>query len=222
MRFRLDPTAPDVERPPVAPPPPPGVPRAPPPTAAPPAPASPPALPARNRRLLAIGALVVVALVGLGAAAFAITGALAYPDKYLLEEDEIPAGLAEGRLTAEEREEYGVTSNPGEISSDELDQFSDREGDPPEKGWVQVLGDSGGGTQRLVVLALQYENEDSAKSAATQLRALCSFAGGAVLRDGDVVVALAPEGSGMRASVPVVAKLIEEKSGAAAICGVPS
>lgn len=229
MRFKLDPNAPEVERPHVPPPAPPGtVAKAPTPTPPLPTPRPAPATGAapadgaRNRRLLIIGAIAVASLLVLGGVAYGaytLLG-LGYPDKYLVDADEMPEGMSEARLTSQERDQVGIEENPGRMSEDRLDDFAARNGARPDEGWTQVLGDSSGGTQRVAVVALQYANEEDAKSGASQLRALCSFAGGAVLRDGDVVVAVVPDGNGMRSSVPVVARIVQDKSGATTVCGL--
>ena len=218
-RFKLDPRAPEPARPAVPP-------LAPPRATAPPAPrpAPPPAprpaavakAPARtNRKLLLIGA-AVVALLLVGGAVFVAT-ALGYPDKYVLDEDEMPAGMSNEDLSASDLREAGMRENPGEIDWDRselADAFSQAGIDDPEEAHGQVLD---AGSSEIVILALKYPNEEDARSAAQSMRRICSFgsAGGVqalVMRDGDVVVAIVSDDGASRAQVQAVGEALREKA----------
>lgn len=159
-------------------------------------------------------------LLGGAIAVYAAT-ALGFPAKYVLDADERPAGMTNARLTASEMDQLGITQNPGIVDDERLaDQFGDRREDGPEEGHVQVLTVAGGGG-RIIVAALRYADEPAAQDGASEMRALCSFAGGAVLRDGDVVVALLPEDGASRGSVRAAALALQEKTPALrSICGL--
>lgn len=220
-RFKLDPRGAEPARPPVAPPVP--APRAiaPPPAPRPaPVPAATPAARAplwRNRRVLLIAALVLAVLVVGGAIAFVAT-ALGYPDKYVLERSEMPSGMSNARLTRSELDDAGMESNPGPMDPAALEDNFGGDSSDVEKAHGQILSTSDGG--RIAILALKYVDEDAARSAAAEARMLCSFANGAALRDGDVLVVLFPEGAS-RAAVREAASALREKTGdLAPVCGL--
>ena len=73
-----------------------------------------------------------------------------------------------------------------------------------------MLATSNGG--RVAILALKYDKDDAARSAAADMRALCTFANGAVLRDGSVLVVVVPEDAVSRSSVRAVASALREKT----------
>lgn len=224
-RFRLDPRAPEPDRY-VPPPPTPLQARAavaPPPAApAPPPPPAPVAAAATTsptrRRVLVVGAIVVAILLVGGAVAVFVATALGYPDKYVLEGNERPSGMTDARLSQDEMDDLGITSNPGEIDKARLqDEFETNDGRSPDQGNAQVLQ---AGSGRVVILALKYQDEEQARDATSQLRALCSFANGAVLRDADVRVAIVPDEGASRSDVrAVAAALLEKTSALEAVCG---
>ena len=224
MRFRLDPR--DAERlpPPQAPAPPAPAP------AAPRAPAGAAAAAAgaplaarvgsvlRERKALVV-AVAAVLLLGGGATVGAMyaldIGPFAYPNKYLLEEDEIPRGLTLIRLPDEAREEVGIRSNPGKVDSDRIDEISFG-GPRPKAVWMQFLGEraspSGGGAA-IAIVPIQYADQEDADSAARGVRGACAFRDGlTALRDGDVLVLVTAEGSAGGTWLPSVVSALKAKN----------
>jgi len=208
-RFRLDPKAPAPQRA-VPPPPPPPTAAAPPVVARPPPDPLPAPAPTKRRRGLMLGAVVVALLLLGGVVAVYVATAKSYPGSYLLETREYPSGLSKARLSADELDELGMRSNPGEIDRDQLDTFETPDGTDPEEGHALVLQDASGA--RVIVTAVRYADEEDAVDAAKQARALCSFANGAVLRDGKVLVGILPERGGSRTEARAVASALREKT----------
>lgn len=218
-RFRLDPRSPAPER---QLPPPPTLASTPPVRPPPPRPPAPTAAPAAkkpaNRRIVLLGASALAVLLLGGAVAVYVATALGYPDKYVLDADEMPAGMSNARLSANDREESGLRSNPGEMDRDKLEQ--DMPLDPsPDRGYAQILATSDG--SRVVSVAFKYADEEAARSSTTQLRAVCSFADGIVLRDADVVVMIFPEDGATRSNARAVANALIDKTGGdlVSVCG---
>lgn len=228
-RFKLDPRAPEPARPatpPLAPPrgSAPSSTRAPPSPSpsTPPPPSSrlppPSAKPTRtNRKMLVIAAAVVALLLVGGAIAVFVATVLGYPDKYVLERDEMPSGMSNARLTSTELRDAGMSGNPGEIDwqdSEFADAFSQAGLDDPERAHGQVLA---AGASKIVVLALKYPDADAAQSAAQSMRQICSFGsvGGLqamVMRDDDVLVIVISEDGASRAQVQAVGSALREKA----------
>lgn len=197
----------------------PASPPAPPPStvrAAPSAPGSRPPTASKNRRVLVIGAIAVAILLLGGAVAVFVATALGFPDKYVLERSEMPSGMSNARLSAGDLRDAGMTENPGYIDWDEsalADAFSRAGIDDPDEAHGQVL--QAGGDQ-IAIVAMKYANEDAARAAATDLRAICSFGSvsgieATVLRDGDVVVAVFSDDGASRAQVRAVSEALREK-----------
>lgn len=216
MRFRLDPSAP--ERAPASPPPQARPATDPAPRVAP----APPETPRAGRKALMLAAIVVVLLLVGGAVAIYAAGAFGFPSKYVLDAGERPAGMANARLTAAELDELGIEENPGELSAEDIEDWEHdlgREDGHAKEANIQVLSTSSGG--RVLVFAARYANEDDARAASGDLRAVCSFASGAVLRDGSVVVTVLPDDGATRIDVRAVAGALREKtSDLRAICGL--
>lgn len=181
------------------------------------APAEPPVERSRRGAILAIA--VVALLVVAGVVVFAATALAGYPEKYLLDEDEQPDGMRIARLSQDERDELGVTENPGRIDREKLrSDYETQSGVEPEDGYALVLADGSGA--RIAVLAFQYANEEDAQAGAREARAVCSFAGGAVLRDGDVVVLVVRVGGSSSNAVSEVAAALRDKEpDLARVCG---
>ena len=216
-KFNLDPRA----APPPAPPPV-VVPRAPPPASPPPPAPVAPVEPARGRRkLLLVGAAVVAILLIGGAVAIYAATNLGYPERYLLDEDERPAGYTNARLSANEMEELGIERNPGEVSRDVIErreQELGRDGSDAEEAHLQVLMTPSGA--RVLITAARYESEDAAKSAVNDLRMLCSVRMGSVLRDGNVVVTLLhPDGVAPAQARTVLEALRAQNGDLVRMCG---
>lgn len=151
-----------------------------------------------RQRTFAIVAALVVLLGGsatIGGMYVFDVGPFAYPERYLLEKDEIPAGMFMMPIDPDLRTEIGMRENPGEISTRDLMDSFEMGGPYPEAGWAQQLGGDGptGGDVPVVILALKFANEEDAKTAAARFRFGCAGGGLAVLRDGDVVVVVAPQ-----------------------------
>lgn len=229
-RFKLDPRAPATERPTRAAQAPMRAPAAPArPKASDPLPAAPVSVrpaaaaatppPPRRRRALLLAAVVVgILLVGGGVAAY-LVNAESYPDKYVLKPQQYPQGLSTAPLSSGDRERAGVTSNPGAIDPDSLSSFETSDGTPPEQGYLLALSDAGGA--RIAMIALEYGNEVDALDFAKQARAICSFANGAALRDGKVLVLVIPENGASKAQVVTVARALLDKNGDLdPVCGV--
>lgn len=212
-RFKLDPQGPEPARPPPAPAAVPARPPAPPP----PRPAAARA-PARERRkLLLVGAGVVALLLVGGAIAVFVATALGFPDRYVLDEDEMPRGTSNARLTSSELRDAGMRKNPGPIDweqSEIADGFAQVGLDDPEEAHGQILA---AGAAKIVVVAMKYPSEKDAQEAAQTMRRVCSLgaAGGVhavVLRDGDVLVVVLSDEGASRAEVQSVGSALREKA----------
>ncbi|HET6405049.1 MAG TPA: hypothetical protein VFH78_10415, partial [Candidatus Thermoplasmatota archaeon] len=179
------------------------------------APVAPAAAPRRDRRMLYLaGGVLGVLLVG-AVVVFAAV-ALGFPEKYVLDDDEMPPGMSNARLSSSELRDAGMSRNPGPIDWDRsvfADGFAQTGADDPKEAHGQVLA---AGAARIVILAMQYPNEDEARDAAQQMRTICSFGGRAgvqavVLRDEDVVVVVMSGEGATRAQVSAVASALTEK-----------
>lgn len=235
-RFNLDPRAPPTARPPPprapttptasataprpfsAPPPfgaairPDGA-SAPDPTAPAAAPAAPPAA-RRRRTMYLVAAIVAVLLVGGGVAIYAATD-LTYPNKYVLDDDEMPSGVSNARMSRGDLADAGMEKNPGAMDEEQFkSDYPTR--NQPEEAHSQVLQTSAG---RVVVLSLRYADEDTARAAAAEARALCSFAGAAALRDGDVLLLVVGDDTPSDVVAPIVRTLKEKVSSLDQACG---
>lgn len=173
----------------------------------------------RARRTLAIGiaiALLLTSGVAVGAMYALDAGPFAYPNKYILQDDEIPRGLRNAPLDAEAREELGLTSNPGEVDPSTI--VDDTGGPRPERAWVQGLT-NGASEPIVVIVALDYGNRDDADDAASRLQAGCMFRDGfTLLRDGDVLVLVMPENGGDGYVASVVAALKRQNADLSTVC----
>lgn len=211
MRFRLDPLAPPVE----APAPPPAAPA----TPAPPPPKAPAAAKAPGKRLplaAVIGVVVLVLVTGTGATLYAMdVGPFAYPDRYLLEKEEVPPSLRLTSLPVEVREELGVTENPGKVRDDKLDGF--RQGAiEPEEGWIETVTPRGQYVP-VLIMALRFADADAASDwAADSAAEGCQ--GGTILKDGKVIVAVGGQGRGTETYVAEVVKALRAKSDLSKVC----
>ncbi|HEX2022840.1 MAG TPA: hypothetical protein VHH36_08995, partial [Candidatus Thermoplasmatota archaeon] len=159
------------------------------------------------------GVLLLGGVVAVGAMYALDVGPFAFPERYLLEEDEYPSGMRKASLDAWDAEDFGVTSNPGQVADAKLDELPLQP--PPDEAWMQGLETTRGG-QVVAVAAAQFASEDDAKGAITRLRAGCSFgiADGIVgMRDGDVVVVVMGKGAEAETYVAQVAKAIQRKAG---------
>lgn len=217
VRFRLDPkdaTAPVT--------PPPSRVQAPPATAA-----SPPAhalagAPRRwTRKHLFVAAVVVLVVLSGGATAVlyaAHAGPFAYPHAYLVEGSSVPSGLSLPAVPADAREEYGITENPGQVPRDNFENVDGSGGPTPEDVWMEVFA-ARGQSGALTVLAIQYANEDDAKSVAGVTSFRCMAGGFAVLRDGDVVVmVIVGNSAGQSYFSKVVTTIMSQTSGIKRVC----
>lgn len=166
--------------------------------------------------LIVAAAVVALLLVG-GAIAVFVANVFGYPDKYVLERDEMPPGMSNSRLTASELRDAGMSENPGEIdweASEFAGAFSQAGLDDPDRAHGQILA---AGASEIVILALKYPDADAAQSAAQSMRQVCSFGsvGGLqamVMRDQDVIVIVVSEGGASRAQVQAVGSALREKA----------
>ena len=190
-----------------------------------PRPAAAPArrkLDARRLRLYAI--LAVVLLLGAGTATAALYVAemppFEYPRRYMLEGDELPRGMRMGTLPPDLADELGIEENPGQVDPDELSRMGEGGVAPtPEEGWAEVLAPTAAAETPVIVLALRFEDEDDARRWTSLVSLRCSSVGGAVLRDGDVAVVVAGEGTAAQAYAGrVVDSLRSEAPGLSVVC----
>lgn len=223
VRFKLDPKAAEVQRPaaPLAPPARPPLsagPVARPPPSPTPKRAALPAAPA-GRRNVVVAAIAIVAVLVLAGGAAAIWFLLVetYPEKYLVKESEAPPGTRIASLSPSELDSLGMDENPGQIDREELeDRFSTSDGREPEEGWGEVLQS---GNNRAAIFALRYADEDDARAAGRTLATICGFANGAVLRDGEIVVVVLPEGASRSNVLALVGVLRDKASDLDPVCG---
>lgn len=163
--------------------------------------------------LLVGGAATVGAMYALDA------GPFAYPNQYTLEGDEIPRGLENVRVTSEMREN-GLQENPGELSPETFaEEFGG--GTEPDRVYIQALAESAIEEPILLIMALQYADEDAAKGEASRFGAACVFGGDiTVLRDGDVIVIVWAEDHEGTSWLPTVTAALKEQNGdLMRICG---
>lgn len=146
---------------------------------------------------------------------------MGYPGRYTLDDGDMPSGVSEARLSRSEMDEMGIASNPGEMDAEKFrDGAPMREGNDPEEVHAQVLADGRGA--RVTILAMQYADEEGARTAANDARVLCSTRfglNGAVLLDGDVVVLLVPEGASLETVGSVARALLDKTDSLAPVCG---
>jgi hypothetical protein len=216
VRFRLDPKEADVpvELPPRAP----SAPAAPPPAAprAPSAPAS-----AASKRKLIVVALIGLLLVGGGAGAVLYatdTGPFAYPHAYLVEGSSVPSGMQLPSVPQDAQDQWGVTSNPGEVPKEHLAEIGDSS-IRPTQAWVEVLS-ARGTPNALSVIAAKFPDADRASSFVATARVRCLAGGAAVLQDGDVVVlVIVGDSAAMPYYTKVKQTILGQVSGIRTVCG---
>lgn len=166
---------------------------------------------------LIAGGVVALLLVGGAIAIYAATE-LGYPGKYTLDDGEMPTGVSEARLTRSEMDDLGIRENPGEMDKDAFRDNAPSDPDnEPDTVVAQVLQDRSG--NRILLLAMKYPTEEDARAAAADARALCSFAAGSALRDGDVLVLLFPEGASSSTVGSVARALLAKADGLEPVCG---
>lgn len=209
MRFRLAPTTPEGALPPSAPAPAP--PRAPAPA---PARASASAtsalvdrLPPRlreHRVFVAAGIVLVLLLAAVGGGVYATSAEARYPEGYLLEEKELPAGVRNAQLPSFVLAELGVDETPGQIDPAQLEQFETDAGLRPAEGWLQVLGASSASPD-VFLFAFRFDSREDAGEWLNEARDTClENDGGRLFQDRSVVVLLAADSD---EDLPVLAKV---------------
>lgn len=227
MRFQIDPrTARSPPAAPAAPPPSAAAPAAPPPPpgvglfkpAAPPAAA--PAGTANRKRLYVAAGLAALLLAGsaLGALYAMEMAPFDYPRRYMLEGDEIPAGMRLGTIPREMQNEFGVSENPGKMDQDALQEMGEGMLPPPEEAWVEALAPQTG-SGSVMIFAFRFANADDASDWTSMFRMGCSGEQMGVLVKDDVVVVVGPEGRGGEVLVPrVIDALVREAPGLDVVC----
>lgn len=216
-KFQIDPAGPPVPR---APPPAP----APAASAAPPPPPPPRARPApgKGRTVLLVAAAAALLLGGtaVGAMYALDLGPFAYPERYLLTQEEVPAGMRLQALPAPIRQELGIEENPDRVPDEKLDEFSlnDRPDVEPEEAWVESVGTGRLGEQVLIVAA-RYASEDDARTAVGSASNDCNSrdGSGVAMRDGKVVVILLAFTDGAAARLPAVEAALRDKADGLAV-----
>jgi hypothetical protein len=216
VRFRLDPREADApaEAPPARAP-------VPAPQSAPaPAPAARPASRWSRRRVVlaaAIGLLVVAG--GSGAYFYATdSGPFAYPHEYLVEGSAVPAGLRLPGVPADVRDQWGITSNPGQIPDDRLGDLPNA-GTQPDEAWVEVL-QAGDRADAVTIVAAKYADADHASTAVSTARLQCLSGGSAILQDGKVVVlVLVGDSQAMPYYNKLVRTILGQVHGLTEVCG---
>jgi len=215
VRFRLDPKEADA---PVHLPP-----RAPPPPQAPAAPPPPPraAAPARwtKRRLLVAAAVALVLLAGgAGAVLYATnTGPFAYPHEYLVEGSAIPRGLKLPDVPQDIQDQWGITSNPGQVPQEHLDDVGTEETRPAE-AWLEVLS-AGGRSDAITVIAAKFADAQHADNFVSTARVQCLAGGSAILRDGDVVDVIVVNSQALQYYQAIVSTILGQVHGISKVCG---
>jgi hypothetical protein len=214
VRFRLDPKDAD------APVPPPLRAAVPAQTAAAPV-AAPAPTPSRwtKKRLLVVAAIALLLLGGGATAVLYATdsGPFAYPHAYLLEGSSVPRGLSLPDVPQDVRDEWGITTNPGQVPDDKLGQF---EGTTrPTDAWIEVL-QAGGRSDAVSVAALRFSDEDHANTFISQVSLRCAAGGFAILQDGRVVdLVIVGDSQAMPYYNAIVSALHAQASGLHGLCG---
>jgi hypothetical protein len=153
---------------------------------------------ARRKTWLVVAAIAAaVLLAGAAVAVFYFgVGGLIYPKKYLLDADEAPRGLQlapsdfasqDGRCEAE--------TNPCQLGADSLDELG-RVGKRPKEAWAEGFETPGPESETVTIVAIKFASTDDANAWVARGALACSENGahGAILQDGDVVVALTAPG----------------------------
>lgn len=140
----------------------------------------------RERALLAAGAVAVVIMLIAAGFWYGTSETARYPDRYLLEEQEMPPGWRPVALPAEARNELGITENPGKLSRSGLENLESDTGIIAEEGWAQTLGRTGL-FDAVIVFALRFNNDGDADDWVREARNQCRD-GGRLLQDRSVVL----------------------------------
>lgn len=158
-----------------------------------------------------MAAIVLAALVVLGggtAAYLELAPTGKYPERYLLEEDEMPAGLRLLSLPDQAKAELGVSSNPGEMKKAKLADFESDSGVRPAEGWLEVFG-SGGFSFDAALFAFRFSSVGDAETWVQESLSECG-ANALAYRWGNVVVLIASESGNTEPAAKVAAALKEK------------
>lgn len=165
-----------------------------------------------DRRLMVVAVVLLLVVFGSGTAAYLEFSPTArYPERYLVDDDEMPAGLSNAPVSPELRDDHEIDENPGRMNADQLEDVSAGSSTTPEEGWVQVLGDPSG-EPMVAVLALRFEDAEAADGWVRSMMPVCAFGGGRVYQHGSVAVLVAVEDSDGIARLNDVADVLLDKS----------
>lgn len=158
------------------------------------------------RRAAVFAVVVALLLLGGGTAAYVELSAEArYPDRYLVQENEMPTGLRTSAIPAEARMALGIEENPGRLSEQMLERLSASDARPVD-GYAQLLG---GTSAEVVVFALRFDTREDAQRWTATAADDCPDG---LLRDRTIVLLVMGEGSRGEAQAERVRDVLEDKS----------